>query len=104
LGLLHGIVFFSQFYTPSENNKAMTNKKEITICLGSSCFSRGNKKTLEAINNYLKQHKLEDQVFFHGELCTNNCAQGPVLKIGEQIYENVDSIGVIDILNAYFEP
>ena len=27
-------------------------KKEITICLGSSCFSRGNNKNLEIIQEY----------------------------------------------------
>jgi len=80
----------------------MTEKIEITICLGSSCFSRGNGKTLQAINKYLEENKLNDMVFFHGELCTGKCAKGPILKIGDQIYEEVDPDSVVDILNGVF--
>lgn len=80
----------------------MTEKIEITICLGSSCFSRGNGKTLQAINKYLEENKLKDKVFFHGELCTGNCAKGPILKVGDQMYEEVDPDSVVDILNGVF--
>ena len=80
----------------------MAEKIEITICLGSSCFSRGNGKTLKAINDFLDEHKLKDKVFFHGELCTGNCAKGPILKIDDQLYEEVDPESVIEILNGAF--
>lgn len=80
----------------------MAEKIEITICLGSSCFSRGNGKTLRVINAYLEEHNLKDKVFFHGELCTGNCSKGPVLKVGEEKFEEVDPDGVIDILNNVF--
>ncbi|MFA8436095.1 MAG: (2Fe-2S) ferredoxin domain-containing protein [Marinifilaceae bacterium] len=80
----------------------MTDKIELTICLGSSCFSRGNGKTLQAINKFLEEHQLKDKVFFHGELCTGNCAKGPILKIGDELYEEVDPESVIDILNNVF--
>ncbi len=65
------------------------NKKEIVICLGSSCFSRGNRKCLNVIEKFLKDHNLEDKYFFHGSRCFDNCAKGPVLKIGDEIFENV---------------
>jgi NADH:ubiquinone oxidoreductase subunit E len=80
----------------------MAEKIEITICLGSSCFSRGNGKTLQAINKYLEENKLKDKVFFHGELCTGNCAKGPILKIEDHLYEEVDPESVIEILNETF--
>ena len=80
----------------------MAEKIEITICLGSSCFSRGNGKTLKAINDYLDENKLKDKVFFHGELCTGNCAKGPILKIEDELYEEIDSDGIIEVLNGVF--
>ena len=80
----------------------MAEKIEITICLGSSCFSRGNGKTLKAINTFFFFFKLKDKVFFHGELCTGNCAKGPILKIDDELYEEVDPDGVVEILNGAF--
>jgi NADH:ubiquinone oxidoreductase subunit E len=80
----------------------MAEKIEITICLGSSCFSRGNGKALKAINTYLEDNNLKDKVFFHGELCTGNCAKGPILKIDDVLYEEIDPEGVIEILNGVF--
>jgi len=80
----------------------MSEKIEITICLGSSCFSRGNGKTLKAINTFLEENKLKDKVFFHGELCTGNCAKGPILKIEDDLYEEVDPERVSEILSGVF--
>ncbi|HON18097.1 MAG TPA: (2Fe-2S) ferredoxin domain-containing protein [Salinivirgaceae bacterium] len=80
----------------------MLEKKEIIICLGSSCFARGNKKTLQVINNFIKEHNLSQYVQFKGGHCFGQCSKGPILKINQKIYENVDSMNVIDILNDEF--
>ncbi|HPD94790.1 MAG: (2Fe-2S) ferredoxin domain-containing protein [Bacteroidales bacterium] len=77
----------------------MNNKVEITICLGSSCFARGNKATLKAIVKYLDEHKLKDKVYFHGGHCFGKCAEGPVISINGKFYEKVDEFNVIDALN-----
>jgi len=81
----------------------MSDKKDVTICLGSSCFSRGNGKTLQAVKEFFDKNNLNDSVFFHGELCTGNCSKGPILKIEEELHEEVDSEGAIDILKKVFE-
>jgi NADH:ubiquinone oxidoreductase subunit E len=73
-------------------------KKEIKICLGSSCFSRGNKKTLQVIQKYLKDHQLERELILKGNHCFSNCNKGPVLKIGQKVYEGVSEENVLDIL------
>ncbi|MCK5822735.1 MAG: (2Fe-2S) ferredoxin domain-containing protein [Bacteroidales bacterium] len=74
-------------------------KKEITICLGSSCFARGNKSTLKVINSYLKEYKLENKIFFHGSRCFGKCELGPILKIDDKFYEQVNEKTVLDILD-----
>jgi NADH:ubiquinone oxidoreductase subunit E len=80
----------------------MEEKIEIVICLGSSCFARGNKKTLQIIDEYIKQHKLEEQVYFHGSHCFGKCIEGPVIKIKDTFYFGVTPSGIIDILDKVF--
>lgn len=81
----------------------MEIKHEITICLGSSCFSRGNKDVLEVIKKFIDEHQLNAVVFFHGDLCNGRCAEGPVLKIDDQLFSKVQVDNVFDILSGYFE-
>jgi len=81
----------------------MANEVEITICLGSSCFSRGNGKTLKVVENYLDKHNLKAKVFFHGELCTDNCDKGPIMKINDTIYTGITADNVTEVLEQYFE-
>jgi NADH:ubiquinone oxidoreductase subunit E len=67
----------------------MTREIEMHICLGSSCFSRGNKEVVMFIREYLKKHHLEDKVIFKGARCMGNCSNGPNLKIDGIIREGV---------------
>lgn len=78
-------------------------KKEIVICLGSSCFARGNKQTVQLIKQYLKTNQLEDQVFFHGNHCTGNCTDGPIVKIDGKEYRNVSPDNITYILDNLFK-
>ncbi len=73
-------------------------KKEIVICLGSSCFSRGNRICLGIIERFLKDHNLEDHYFFHGSRCFDMCEMGPIMKIDGTIYEKVKPEEVIELL------
>ncbi len=79
----------------------MIQKRQIVICLGSSCYRRGNRQILELIKDWLKRNNLEESIDFRGELCTGNCAKGPVIKIdGETIH--VDQNSIFHILEKYF--
>lgn len=77
----------------------MSKIKELTICLGSSCFARGNRKTLSIIQNYIKENKLEGKIKFKGNHCFGNCSQGPILKIDDHIYEQVSENIIRSILD-----
>lgn len=76
----------------------MDKKDEIIICLGSSCFARGNKATLKVIVKFLEDHKLKDKVYFHGGHCFGKCADGPIVKINDKLFTGVDEYNIIDIL------
>jgi len=76
---------------------------EITICMGSSCFSRGNKKTLQLIQDYLKETGRIHQVTFRGSHCFGQCEHGPMLRINDTQFNQVTETSVINILDQFFE-
>jgi len=78
-------------------------KKEVVICLGSSCFARGNKQLVRIVNDYLRDRNLMNVVRFHGERCFGQCAVGPSLKLDSIIKERLDEDSIIAILDAFFE-
>jgi len=74
---------------------------EIIICMGSSCFSRGNNKSLELIRTYLKQEGLDTRIRFAGSLCEGVCRSGPLITIDGVAYRGVSPAAVLDILSAH---
>ena len=76
--------------------------KEIVICLGSSCLSRGNKKLVQEIKTYLEEHQLLDKVVFRGAHCFNTCEDGPSLRIDGKEYSKLDSEILAKVLEEEF--
>ena len=60
-------------------------KRQIRICLGSSCFSRGNNTNLGAIKKYLSENNL-----------------GPIIRIDDKVYEEVNLSRLYKILQEEF--
>ena len=67
----------------------MNRRFEVQICLGSSCFSRGNKEVVQFIKEYLRKNHLGDKVVFKGARCLSHCSNGPNLVINGKIIEGV---------------
>ncbi|MEI8045949.1 MAG: NAD(P)H-dependent oxidoreductase subunit E [Bacteroidota bacterium] len=78
-------------------------KKEVVICLGSSCFARGNKQLVKIVNDYLRDRNLLNEVRFHGQRCFGHCAVGPSLKLDGKLLEKQDEDTVIALLDEFFE-
>ena len=77
--------------------------KRIQVCMGSSCFARGNNKNLQVIEQYLKDNNLEAEIELCGLRCCNLCSGGPNITIEGVEYNNVDSGTLIDILDKNFK-
>ena len=77
--------------------------RQIKICLGSSCFSRGNNIHLEIIRKYITENNLEADINFSGHLCEGQCNCGPILRIDDKIYKEVNLSGLYRILQEEFE-
>jgi len=80
----------------------MAQKIEMQICLGSSCFSRGNKDVVAFIKEYLKKNHLDDKVIFKGARCMGHCSNGPNLNINGVTMEGVSIAKIESILEKEF--
>ena len=75
--------------------------KSLTICMGSSCFSRGNNRNIEVIQDYLSTQPLPPGVELTGHLCEGHCKAGPNVTINGKMYHEVDPIVILGLLNHY---
>ena len=65
-------------------------KLNISVCMGSSCFARGNNENLEFIEKYIKDNHLEAEIDITGTRCEGKCATGPNIVINGIEYSEVD--------------
>lgn len=72
---------------------------KIKICMGSSCFARGNQKNLDLIELFIEEHKLNAEIELVGSRCENRCSNGPNIEINGKLHNHIDSGNLIDILN-----
>ena len=80
------------------------SKVKMVICIGSSCFARGNAENVKIVEDFISQRGLSDEIDIElsGGLCTNNCPDGPVVIVNDKIYKHVNSGVMGDILEQYF--
>lgn len=63
----------------------INTKIKFNICLGSSCFARGNKELVKELNDYFKQYHLLELIDFKGTRCFGECKDGPYCKIDDKL-------------------
>ena len=80
------------------------SKVKMVICIGSSCFARGNAENVKIVEDFISQRGLSDEIDIElsGGLCTNNCPDGPVVIVNDKIYKHVNSGVMGDILEQHF--
>lgn len=76
------------------------SKLNITVCMGSSCFARGNAANLEFIENYTKENGLEAEIDLAGSRCEGKCVTGPNVIINGTEYTEVDEDKLKEILDS----
>ena len=73
---------------------------EVVVCLGSSCFARGNAQNLSSIEAYLANHKLQNSIHLTGCLCQDECKRGPNLVVNGEHKHDIDAARLREILLA----
>lgn len=72
----------------------------ITVCMGSSCFARGNDRNLEFIENFIKENNMDAEIELSGARCEGKCASGPNVIINGTEYTEVDEDKLKEILSS----
>jgi len=76
-------------------------KSRIRICMGSSCFRRGNRKNLEFIEAYMEKNQCSADVELLGSRCEEECRKGPNIQINGQMFHEVNEEMLYDLLKRY---
>lgn len=64
--------------------------KEIKVCMGSSCYVRGNKDNVKVLRDFVESNGLGGKVSIKGVLCSDNCGRGPVITVDGELFQRVD--------------
>jgi NADH:ubiquinone oxidoreductase subunit E len=75
-------------------------KHTIKVCMGSSCFARGNMENLQKIENHINENNLDAEIELVGALCTEKCSSGPNIFIDDVLYDEIDEEKLNQILKT----
>jgi NADH:ubiquinone oxidoreductase subunit E len=84
---------------PSNNDSV-----EFVICLGSSCFARGNAENLAILEKYAQCHGSNASVRLTGNLCQDKCMDGPNLMIGGKLHHGMTAAKLRELLQQLGGP
>ena len=59
---------------------------KITVCIGSSCHLKGSRRIVEALQDLVCEHKLDDKVELGGTFCLGKCQQGVCVTIDGELF------------------
>ncbi len=69
------------------SNDSPGTQVQVCLCLGSSCYARGNRDNLERMQEAMEEGEM-DHIALEGCHCTGNCRKGPNITIdGDVIHE-----------------
>ncbi len=74
-------------------------ENSIKICMGSSCYSRGNQENLEHIERYLSKRQIACTVDLRGSRCEGLCSEGPIIEINGRIHGSVHADTIEHLLD-----
>jgi NADH:ubiquinone oxidoreductase subunit E len=70
----------------------------VRICMGSSCFARGNSDTLACIRSHFQAAQDQGLIRLEGSLCENNCHQGPNIVINGRPYGSITAAAAVELI------
>jgi NADH:ubiquinone oxidoreductase subunit E len=77
---------------------------EVTICLGSSCFARGNAENLSVLKKLEQTDTGKQCLRLKGSLCQEHCKQGPNVRIGGECHHGLDAAHLRELLQNTNRP
>ena len=78
----------------------MNDMVEIVLCMGSSCFARGNNRLLPALEDMIRRNEWEAKVSLSGSRCESRCGDGPNVTVDGILYHGMDVAAIEHLLEA----
>ncbi len=78
-------------------------KIEVVLCMGSSCFARGNNLSIQILQEYIRDADLSGTINLKGSLCEGACNCGPHITIEGVRYQDLDYNSVVSILEHHIK-
>lgn len=75
---------------------------KIHLCMGSSCYARGNARNAQLVQDWLALHP-EAPIEVSGSLCEGLCKNGPAIRVGDRLLTRVSPESLGEILEALLE-
>lgn len=79
-------------------NQDKNMQHKIEVCMGSSCFARGNLNNLNYIENFIKENGLDTKIDLTGAHCREKCENGPHIFIDGIEYCEVEENKLKELL------
>jgi NADH-quinone oxidoreductase subunit E/NADP-reducing hydrogenase subunit HndA len=99
---VYGVVTFYSFFTMLPRGKF-----DISICMGTACYVKGNELILDEFKRRLNINVGEttrDGIFTLSTLrCVGACSLAPVVSVGNKVFGNVTPLQVKKIIDEYVE-
>ena len=73
----------------------------VEICMGSSCYSRGNSKALEIAEAFIEERNLQNEVRLSGKLCLESCSEGPNIIVNGILHRKCEPECITDLISHY---
>ena len=84
-----------------DEKKKNASKKRILLCAGAGCIASGSLRLKKALDEKIKEEKLDVEIIETG--CLGPCAQGPVIVVDpdQTFYENLKPEDAADIVSQH---
>ena len=76
---------------------------KISVCMGSSCFTRGNNEVLPVLQDHIARTPRLSGCQLVGHLCAGRCQEGPIVEIEGAVHPRMEpqaAVELVDWLNA----
>ena len=60
--------------------------KELRVCIGSSCHLKGSYNVIQAFQQLIEAHDLQDKLEMKATFCMKQCQRGVCVGFGDEIY------------------
>lgn len=76
----------------------MDHQVQVNLCMGSSCFVRGNDRLLDGLERAIAENGWRDKVCVAGSRCENRCGDGPNVFVNDVLYQGADIGVILDVI------